>query len=503
MNKSVMKPSMPNNSMLNNSMANNSKLNHLIKFMFVLLVLVVSGCASYQKNLPLQQYQPDKGYRYQVLDEKSKDNTDSLFVVVSFSGGGTRAAALSYGILEKLKNTPIVWKGVSKSLLDEVDIISSVSGGSFTSAYYGLNRQGIFNGDYENNYLKKDIEHDLFMQLLNPINWFKLLSSDYGRSDLVNEYYQEHLFGHKTFADLQKNGKPFLMINGTDMTSGGQFPFIQDQFDLICSDLSSYPVSRAVATSSAFPGLLTPLTYKNYAGGCNYNEPLWVKNGSLSGAFNPKLVQFVDDRRSYYVTNKETGRRDYVHMMDGGVADNIGMRSLTFGLENNGPSYSILRRIENRDNEIDKIEKLVVIVVNAATDPVTELDKSASVPGLVTTVITSATVPLDNFTFDTIARTENAIDVFSKDIERVEACNRVLKDKCPAAKALQKPGAIDSYVSVVTFNSISDPDERFWFKNLPTNFNLPPKTVDKLIEVGKDLLGKTDAYEELVKEIGE
>lgn len=486
-----------NKSVTNSLILSPPTLNSPIQLMFALLVLVVSGCASYQKNLPLQQVQPNKGYRYQVLDDESKDNTDSLFVVVSFSGGGTRAAALSYGILEKLKNTPIVWKGVSKSLLDEVDIISSVSGGSFTSAYYGLNRQAIFNGDYENNYLKKDVEHDLLLQLFNPINWFKLLSSDYGRSDLVNEYYQEHLFGHKTFADLQQNGKPFLMINGTDMTTGGQFPFIQDQFDLICSDLSSYPVSRAVTTSSAFPGLLTPLTYKNYAGGCNYKEPSWVKYGTLAGALNPKLVHFTDDRRSYYVINPETGKRDYVHMIDGGVADNIGMRSLTFGLEEIGPSYSILRRVNKNE-----IEKLVVIVVNAATDPATGLDKTASVPGLVTTVITSATVPLDNYTFDTLSRTENAINVFTKDVGRVADCNRILKDKCPAVKPLQAPGKIDSYMSVVTFNSISDPDKRFWFKNLPTNFNLSSETVDKLIKVGKELLGNTESYEELVRDIG-
>jgi NTE family protein len=472
-------------------------LNSLVNFAFVLLVLVVSGCASYQKNSQLPQYQPDKGYRYQVLEEESKENTDSLFVVVSFSGGGTRAAALSYGILEKLKNTPIVWEGVSKSLLDEVDIISSVSGGSFTSAYYGLNREAIFDGEYEKYYLKKDIEHDLFMQLFNPINWYKLLSPDYGRSDLVNEYYQENLFGEKTFADLQQNGKPFLMINGTDMSTGGQFPFIQDQFDLICSDLSSYPVSRAVATSSAFPGLLTPLTYRNYAGSCDYKEPTWVKNGALSGASNPQIVQFVDDRRSYYVTYPGAGKRDYVHMMDGGVADNIGMRSLTFGLENNGPAYSILRRINKSE-----IKKLVVIIVNAATDPATDLDESASVPGLVTTVISSATIPLDNYTFDTNTRTGNAIDLFAKDIERVETCNRILKKQCPAAEPLQAPGEIDSYISVVTFNSISAPERRHWFKNLPTNFNLPPKTVDKLIMEGKDLLDNTGGYKDLVRDIG-
>ncbi|NNE62615.1 MAG: patatin-like phospholipase family protein [Gammaproteobacteria bacterium] len=474
-----------------------SILDNLTSIGIALLVLTMSGCASYQKNLPLPQYQPDKGYRYQVLEEESRENTDSLFVVVSFSGGGTRAAALSYGILEKLKNTPIEWKGVPKSLLDEVDIISSVSGGSFTSAYYGLNREAIFNGDYENNYLKKDIEHDLFMQLFNPINWFKLLSPDYGRSDLVNEYYQQHMFGQKTFADLQQNGKPFLMINGTDMTTGGQFPFIQDQFDLICSDLSSYPVSRAVATSSAFPGLLTPLTYNNYAGSCNYNEPTWVKNGALSGAFNPELVQFVDDQRSYYLTHPQTGKRDYVHMMDGGVADNIGMRSLTFGLQNTGPSYSILRRINNAE-----IEKLVVIVVNAATDPANGLDKTASVPGLLTTVISSATVPLDNYTFDTINRAEGAIDLFKKDIARVEACNRILKNKCPAVQPLPAPGGIDSYVSVVTFNSIGDPEERYWYKNLPTNFDLPAETVDKLMAKGKELLSKAEGYKQLLRDIG-
>ena len=473
-------------------------MNNVFKLALVATSLALTSCASYEKNEPLQKVTPDQGYRYEVLNEASGNNSDSLFVVVTFSGGGTRAASLAYGILQQLNDTKIVWEGEEKSLLDEVDIISSVSGGSFTSAYYGLNRQAIFNGDYENNYLKKDIEKDLLLQLFNPINWFKLLSPDFGRSDLVNEYYQQQLFGHKTFADLEKNGKPFLMINGTDMTTGGQFPFIQDQFDLICSNLSVYPVSRAVATSSAFPGMLTPLTYKNYAGNCDYKEPTWVKNGANDAEFNPQLVQFIDERRSYYLTPSYREKRDFFHLMDGGVADNIGMRSLTFGLENTGPSYSLLRRINNKD-----IQKLVVIVVNAATDPANGLDQSASVPGLVTTVTTSATVPLDNYTFDTITRAEDAIEIFDDDLELLKACNSKLKQQCPSAKPIGiPPTEIDSYVSVVSFNSISDPERRYWFKNLPTNFNLSAEQVDKLLAEGKALLKKSRPYQQLVKDIG-
>jgi len=464
-----------------------------------LCICIVSGCATYQKNVELKQYNPEVGYRYDLLDKVNKsENSDSLFVVVSFSGGGTRAAALSYGVLQQLRDTRIVWQGKEKRLLDEVDIISSVSGGSFTSAYYGLNREKIFDGSYETNYLKHDVEKDLFHMLFNPVNWFKLMSSDYGRSDMVNEYYQESLFGKKTFADLEKLGKPFLMINGTDMTTGGQFPLIQDQFDLICSDLTQYPVSRAVATSSAFPGLLTPLTYNNYAGKCGYTEPKWVVNGANDGANNPQGVQFIDDRRSYYDTPSYKKPRKFIHLMDGGVADNIGLRSLTFGLENNGPSYSLLRKINNKE-----IQKLVIIIVNAATDPSTGLDQTASVPGTITTVVTSATVPLDNYTFDTINSTESAIAQFDDDVKLLRACNKQLKDKCPNADPIGASlYSIDSYVSDVSFNGISNPEERYWFKNLPTNFNLEPETVDKLIAVGKSLLVDNKDFKKLVKDIG-
>lgn len=121
--------------------------------------------------------------------------------MLTFSGGGTRAAALAYGVLEALRATPIVWEGERRSLLDEVDVISAVSGGSFTAAYYALKRERAF-ADFESAFLKRDVEADLRRQLLSPVNWARLASPTFDRIDLAAEYYDRQVFGGATYGDF-------------------------------------------------------------------------------------------------------------------------------------------------------------------------------------------------------------------------------------------------------------------------------------------------------------
>ena len=95
----------------------------------VLLALLacVSACRTVPKwNERLPNGIEGGGYRFENID--SRGNSDSLFVILTFSGGGTRAASLAFGVLEKLADTTIEWEGRRCRLLDEVDVISSVSG---------------------------------------------------------------------------------------------------------------------------------------------------------------------------------------------------------------------------------------------------------------------------------------------------------------------------------------------------------------------------------------
>lgn len=56
-------------------------------------------CCEYVRptlNAPLKQWEPAGGYRFSNLAPPEANNSDSLFIVASFSGGGTRASTLAF-----------------------------------------------------------------------------------------------------------------------------------------------------------------------------------------------------------------------------------------------------------------------------------------------------------------------------------------------------------------------------------------------------------------------
>ena len=91
-------------------------------------MLLVAGCATRPINPSISQADPTTGYRFETRHVNARDK-DNL-VVLAFSGGGTRAAAFSYGVLEFLRRTEIVGpKGNKVRLLDEVDQLHCFIGG--------------------------------------------------------------------------------------------------------------------------------------------------------------------------------------------------------------------------------------------------------------------------------------------------------------------------------------------------------------------------------------
>jgi len=139
------------------------------------MVISLSGCAQYPLNSKIEDVrliQADSENFRKPLQE-----SQDILMMLAFSSGGTRASALSYGVLKSLAKISLPNKQPSDSsrniparrMLDEVDFISSVSGGSFTSAYYGLYGDRIFM-DFKERFLKRDINVGLIMRFFSTLS---------------------------------------------------------------------------------------------------------------------------------------------------------------------------------------------------------------------------------------------------------------------------------------------------------------------------------------------
>src|ERR1700730_11455472 len=130
------------------------------------LLLLLGGCATRPINPPITHTDTATGYRFVVRQQHFEDKEN--LVVLAFSGGGTRAAAFSYGVLEFLRRTEVVGpKGNRGRLLDEVDVITGVSGGSFTALAYGLYGDKLF-AEYEQGFLERNVQGEIISRVVSP-----------------------------------------------------------------------------------------------------------------------------------------------------------------------------------------------------------------------------------------------------------------------------------------------------------------------------------------------
>ena len=459
------------------------------KLLLALILLAVSaGCSLYHYpvNAPLNRYDPDFGYKPKNIAQSWE--ASDLLLLVTFSGGGTRAAAFSYGVLEALRDARVPKGGRELRLLDEVDLISGVSGGSFTAAYYGLFGDRIFQ-DFEQKFLKKNIQGELTNQIFfNPANWSRLFSPFFGRSDLAAEYYDKNVFEGATFADLVRRPKPMILINGTDMVYGSRVAFTQDFFDLICSDLNPFLVARACAASSAVPILLTPITLKNYAGSCDYVPPK-----SLSKAIEARdLPDRQFDLANNIIPFMDSEKKPYIHLVDGGVADNLGLRAL---LERVISSGNIMTNL--KAGGLEQVRKIAFILVNAETEIDTKWDRAETIPPFAAMFDSYSSIAISRYNVETVALLRESFARWTDEIRR---------GRCPEGQISTAPGScgdIEFYLVEVKFDALKDPAERTYFKRLPTSFSLPSEEVDKLRQAAGRILKDSRDFQRLLRDLQE
>jgi NTE family protein len=207
-----------------------------------------------------------------------EETTDGRFVGLALSGGGSRAANFSAGTMLELQRLGI---------LDQVDVISGVSGGALTAAYYGLGpaHAGPFTEEVLREALRYDFQATWLWRWLLPHNIFRYWFTDFTRSDIMVQVFNDRLFHHKTLADLRPH--PKILINATLRNDHSRFTFTDDRFQVLYSNLARYHVANAVNASSAFPAVFDDIT----------------------------LEQYTDPPK-------------YFHLYDGGPTDNLGVQAL-------------------------------------------------------------------------------------------------------------------------------------------------------------------------------
>jgi NTE family protein len=424
------------------------------------------GCGTYfPVNEELDRWSPAEGYRA-ALHERP-DASDEIVLILAFSGGGTRAAAFAYGVLEELAVTHVAFDGRVRSLIDEVDYVSGVSGGSFTAAYLGLHGRDMFR-DFPDRFLHADVQSRLLVRLFFPINWLKLFSPYWAVSDLAADYYDEWIFDGARFADLQNVDAPFVAIQATDLTTGSPFAFVQEQFDYLCSDLSGYPVSRAVAASAAVPLVFSPITLRNYEG-CDFEAPPWV--------LEAKVERRELDRR--YVNARNLSRylaktRRYVRLVDGVVSDNLGVR---------GPfeTWSALDVPRQRPAG-SPVREVVLLIVNAQTTPDEQWDSLDLLPSLMAILDAATSAQVNRYNFETIDLLNNRFQIWN---------TRAAHWDPPQRFTLIETSFLD----------VEDPAERAYLNRLPTTLELEEKDVTRLRYAARDALRGSMRFRKLVERL--
>jgi len=241
------------------------------------------------------------------------ESKETLFIL-ALSGGGSRAAYWSGSIMLALET---VFQHQGFNLLQEVDAISSVSGGSLPAAYYAISySQTDPSGSAPSNRLwNESTVKDLMTRNYRarwvgnwfwPVNSVKYWFTDFDRSDMMAQTFADNMFDvgmagfDLKFSDINPN-RPNLILNATNGTEGqfGElFTFTDEHFRRLHSDISDYDIARAVMATASFPAAFNYMTLKNY-----------------------------------------TGENHYIHLFDGGNYDNLGLESTKLILEKNKSNF--------------------------------------------------------------------------------------------------------------------------------------------------------------------
>lgn len=405
-----------------------------------------------------------------------------VVIWLALSGGGTRAAALAYGVMERLDELAVRGEdGRPSTLLKEVDYISSVSGGSFAAAFYVLNQTNPnWKAEFGRRVLDADLETAIGRRLIVPTTFLWMTLTNYTRSDEAARYYDTHIFDGKRFRHLPP--RPRLILNSSDLVTGRRFEFTPQDFACLNSDLDEFRIAEAVTASSAFPGAFPSVVLGNYGPHTQCERDAAAVPGPRCMTFQQKEADhFIikesrlnDPSQRAYVRNRlyieQTKKLNYcdmnqtarIHLSDGGITDNLGLDAFISRAED--PGLELHPHIFQ-----GRAKAVVVISVNAATSPGEDLGKKTESAWFGKILLKGIDLFMERVSLDSLEGIRERMFDFER---RVREWNDEFR----------------FYFLEVVLEDIQDYHRRYRLQNIGTRLYLPPEDVKDLITAGRELI---------------
>jgi NTE family protein len=451
---------------------------------------LLTACASAIQNDPVNQRLAANPREVEAeLATGVETNYDDMVVALSFSGGGMRAAAFSYGVLEGFDQTRVPTRTGAASLLDRLDFLSGVSGGSILAAYYGLRGRAAI-ADFRQRFLLANAEESLQTDL-SLGNIARGLNGGVNDTTKFPVWLDAHLYGQATFRDLLRRQRPRVWINAADIYDRTAFIFAPVTFSALCSDLGSYPVSLAVAASAAVPVVFAPIVVQNFHGTCSTPLPGWVARVHSDPNAPPLIKSYADALERY-----RSGAINYIKLLDGGLVDNYGLAGFTVArLAANTPFGPLAPQ------QAVKLRRLLFLVVDSGRAPSGQWAQTVPGPKGVDLIMATS----DTATESGAIGSYSAFDATMSDWRKT-----LVGWRCGLSEAdRHRFGAaagwncrdLEFYIGKISFDALG-PDRAAALNRVETRFQLPPDQIDMLVTAGRDALNSNPKFRAFVTSLG-
>jgi NTE family protein len=186
----------------------------------------------------------------------------------------------------------------------------------------------------------------------------------------------------------------------------------------------------------------------------------------------------------------------YIQLVDGGVADNVGMRGVLDALE-----FLEALHDAGQPTPLDRAKRIIVFVVNSLSSPPTNWNESESPTGTVDILLKATGVPIDHYSYEAVELLKDIAARWDKDRKTRELAGCSTNKDSPVCAAIRVPQA-EIYAIDVSFAALPDAKEREYLNQQPTSFVLTPEAVDRLRAAAGTIIMASPEFQRLLKDVG-